>query len=363
MPERSVSDESPYDALIPLGWSDRWAALLGELGEDAEPARVLRHDGVAVQVGTPTGERMVKLRRGIEALTVGDWLAIEGESVVGLLERASLLRRRAAGGDDHQLLAANLDLVLLVCGLDRPVTAGRIQRGEALAWDAGAHPVLVLTKADLASAHASGDDPDDPDRLDRILATVDEQHPGLERMVVSSVTGLGIDELRRRLAGHTSVLLGESGAGKSRLVNAVLGSDAAVVGAVREGDRKGRHTTTNRQLHQLPTGGVLIDSPGIREVGLAGDEESVDATFADIDELGEECYFADCGHAGEPGCAIALALEAGELSADRLEAYQALRKEAASAARRSDEHERRTYERGFTKAVKAHVQQKPSNRQ
>jgi len=346
-----MSDPSAFDPLIQLGWNDRWRALLAEVGPDAEPGRVLRHDGVAVQVATPSGERMVKLRRGIDPLTVGDWLALDGETVVGLLDRASLLRRRAAGGDDQQLLAANLDLVLLACGLDRPVTAGRIQRGEALAWDAGAHPILVLTKADLA------------DDLDEIEATVDEEHPGLERLVVSAVTGLGIDALRDRLAGHTSVMLGESGAGKSRLVNAVLGTDAAVVGAVREGDRKGRHTTTNRQLHQLPAGGVVIDSPGIREVGLAGDEESVDATFADIDELGEECYFADCGHAGEPGCAIALALEAGELSADRLAAYQELRKEAASAARRADEHARRTYERGFTKAVKAHVQQKPSNRQ
>ncbi|MET0903896.1 MAG: ribosome small subunit-dependent GTPase A [Acidimicrobiales bacterium] len=339
------------DALVPIGWNDRWRALLAQYGEAAEPGRVLRHDGVAVQVATPSGERTVKLRRGVEALTVGDWLALDGESVLALLDRASLLRRRAAGGDDHQLLAANLDLVLLVCGLDRPVTAGRIQRGEALAWDAGAHPVLVLAKADLA------------DDLDSIVVAVDEQHPGLERLVVSSVTGLGVDHLRERLAGHTSVMLGESGAGKSRLVNAVLGTDAAVVGAVRESDRKGRHTTTNRQLHLLPGGGVVIDSPGIREVGLAGDEESVDATFADIDELGEECYFADCGHAGEPGCAIALALEAGELSIERLGAYQALRKEATSAARRADEHERRAYERGFTKAVKAHVQQKPSNRQ
>ena len=133
---------------------------------------------------TPAGERMVKLRRGVEPLTVGDWLALDGESVLGLLDRASLLRRRAAGGDDPQLLAANLDLVLLVCGLDRPVTAGRIQRGEALAWDAGAHPVLVLTKADLA------------DDLDAAVAAVDAQHPGLERLVTSSPTGLGIDELR-----------------------------------------------------------------------------------------------------------------------------------------------------------------------
>jgi ribosome biogenesis GTPase len=337
------------DALAPIGYGDRWAALLAEHGPTAEPGRVLRHDGVAVQVRTPTGDRSVKLRRGVEPLTVGDWLALDGEQVLGLLDRASLLRRRAAGGEDHQLLAANLDLVLLVCGLDRPVAAGRIQRGEALAWDAGAHPLLVLTKADLA------------DDLTGILDRLETDHPGLDRVAVSSVTGAGIDELRQRLAGHTSVLLGESGAGKSRLVNAVLGTEAAVVGAVRSGDAKGRHTTTNRQLHLLPTGGVVIDSPGIREVGLAGDEESVDATFADIDELGEECRFSDCSHAGEPGCAIAMAVEAGEVSAERLAAYLDLRKEAASAARRADEHERRAYERKFTKAVKAHVKSKPNN--
>jgi ribosome biogenesis GTPase len=337
------------DSLIPLGWSDRWAALLAEHGAAAEPGRVLRHDGVAVHVRTPVGDRSVKLRRGVEAVTVGDWLALDGEQVLGLLERASLLRRRAAGGDDQQLLAANLDLVLLVCGLDRPVAAGRIQRGEALAWDAGAHPLLVLTKSDLV------------DDVGPILARVEEDHPGLDFLAVSSVAGRGIDELRLRLAGHTSVLLGESGAGKSRLVNAIVGTEAAVVGAVRSGDAKGRHTTTNRQLHLLPTGGVVIDSPGIREVGLAGDEGSVDATFSDIDELSEECRFSDCGHAGEPGCAIANAVAAGHLSADRLAAYLDLRKEAASAARRADEHERRTYERKFTKVVKAHVKSKPNN--
>jgi ribosome biogenesis GTPase / thiamine phosphate phosphatase len=351
-----MSDDAPdpgpgrLRALEPIGWGHRWAALLADHGPDAEPARVLRHDGVALQVLATDGERTVKLRRGVEPVTVGDWLVVDGEHVVALLDRSSLLRRRAAGSDESQLLAANLDLVLLVCGVDRRITAGRIQRGEALAWDAGAHPVLVLTKADLA------------DDLDAIVAAVEEAHTGLERFVTSSTTGRGIPELRQRMAGATSVLLGESGAGKSHLVNAVLESDAAVVGAVRAGDNKGRHTTTNRQLHLLPGGGVVIDSPGIREVGLAGDEESVDAAFADLDELGEECYFSDCGHAGEPGCAITLAIEAGAITQERLDAYLGLRAEAASAARRADEHARRAYERKFTKVVKASVKDKPDRR-
>ncbi len=297
------------DDLTAIGFNDRWAALLGEHGDAAEPGRVLRHDGVAVQVATPAGERIVKLRRGVEPLTVGDWLALDGESVLGLLDRASLLRRRAAGGDDHQLLAANLDLVLLVCGLDRPVTAGRIQRGEALAWDAGAHPMLVLTKADLA------DDLDGRSVADRRRAA---PRPRAPRRVVGHRA-----RHRRRCA--------------RRLARPHLGDARRVRRRqVEARERRARHRRRRRRAPCAtaiarvatpprtasstcsPGGGVVIDSPGIREVGLAGDEESVDATFADIDELGEECYFADCGHAGEPGCAIALALEAGELSPDRL---------------------------------------------
>lgn len=329
------------EPLAELGYSPRWEAQLAEHGPDAEPGRVLRHDGVEVSVRTPSGDRRVKLRRGLPPVTVGDWLALDGEQVLGLLPRASLLRRRGVEAEEAQLLAANLDLVLLVVGLDRPVRAGRIRRGEALAFDAGARPLLVLSKADLA---VEGD---------AVRARIEADHPGLEVLVTSAETGQGIDELRRRVAGATSVLLGESGAGKSRLVNTLLGEAVARVGRVRHGDRKGRHTTTNRQLHVLASGGVMIDSPGIREVGLAGDAASVDAAFADLDELGEECHFSDCQHAGEPGCAVALAIAAGDVVPERLEAYRQLRAEVVAAARRDDGHERRAHERRSTKQVDA----------
>jgi ribosome biogenesis GTPase len=348
------ADGAPGDprgsaALRDVGWSDRWAALAAE-HDGAEPARVLRHDGVAVTVRTAAGDRVVPLRRGLEPPTVGDWLAVDGDRVVAILDRASLLRRRAAGGEGTQLLAANLDLVLLVCGLDRPVRSGRIQRGEALAWDSGAVPVLVLAKADVAV------------ELDHVLATVDEVHPGLELHVTSAATGGGMAALARRLAGATSVLLGESGAGKSSLVNALLGSDVAATGEVREGDAKGRHTTTNRQLFTLPGGGVLIDTPGIREVGLAGDEESVEAAFEDIDELALRCRFNDCAHEGEPGCAVAEAVDAGTLAADRLAAFLTLRREAAAAALRADEAARRSQGRQGSRALRSFYDQHPGRK-
>lgn len=241
------------------------------------------------------------------------------------------------------MLAANVDLVLLVAGLDRPVKAGRLRRGEALALDAGARPLLVLTKADLA------------DELDTIRARIAVDHPWLDVVVTSSVTGDGIDELRARLSRVTSVLVGESGAGKSQLVNALSDRDVAGIGRVRDGDHKGRHTTTSRQLHLLPDGGVVIDSPGIRAIGLAGDEESIDATFADIHEARVHCRYRDCRHADEPGCAVTRAVEVGDISAERLHAYRDLRNEVIAAARRADEHERRTHERQFTQHVNRYL--------
>jgi ribosome biogenesis GTPase len=320
----------PYSSLAPLGWGDRWTALLADVDvPDATPARVVRHDGSAVLVTGPDGPAHLPVRATTIAgadgpPVVGDWVAVAGGAVVAVLPRSSLLRRRAAGSDAPQALAANLDLLLIVCGLDRARKPGRIQRAVTLAWDAGAAPLVVLTKADLV--------PDAEEATAGVAAAV----PAVDIVSTSSVDGTGIDELRRRVRDRTVALLGESGAGKSTLVNALVGADVAVIGDVREGDAKGRHTTTSRQLHLLPGGGVLVDTPGIREVGLWADADAVDAAFPDIDELSEGCRFNDCAHTGEPGCEVAAAVEDGRLAPERLASWAALRQEATAAALRAD---------------------------
>ncbi len=312
-------------ALEPYGWDQEWAQVFADLvGEDdstdgeSAPGRVVRHDGSRLQVLTAGGVDQLVMRID-EPVAVGDWVVTRAAAVTDVLPRRSLLRRRDPDRGVEQLMAANIDVVGVVCGLDRPVKDGRIQRAALLAHDAGATPVVILTKADVA---------DDPDQA---IADVEAGSPGVEVFLVSIPTGEGVDALADRLAGQTVVLIGESGAGKSTLTNALVGDEIAETGQVRGGDFKGRHTTTARELYVLPGGGVIIDSPGIRSVGVWGDAAAVAASFTDITALEEQCRFDDCWHETEPGCAVRAAVEAGTLSQARLDAWLSLAIEAAEA--------------------------------
>lgn len=325
------SDRAPFDSLIAFGWNARWADLLRELPGNPVPGRVVRHDGVALVVAGPDGIVTAPLGARFDPEpTVGDWVAMLDGRPIAVLERSSLLRRRAATRDAEQVLAANVDVVLLVCGLDRPVKASRVQRGASLAFDAGARPVIVLTKAAVAE--------DARPVADRLGAA----NPGIALIVTSVREGVGIEDLRAVARDKTVALIGESGAGKSSIVNALLDKEVAAVGAVRTGDAKGRHTTATRFLHVLPGGGTLIDSPGIRSVGLWGDVDAVADTFADIAALGDGCRFADCGHDSEPDCAVKDAVAEGMLPSERLAAWRALAQETEASAHRRLDASRRT---------------------
>ncbi|CAM8630161.1 COG1162 Predicted GTPases [Acidimicrobiia bacterium] len=333
-----------FETLVPLGWDERWASTLENAEPGALPGRVLQHHGAGLVVALPKGTETIMLTKRLDPEpTVGDWVAVIDNEAIAVLDRRSLLRRRSAHGDKEQQLAANVDTVLLVCGLDRPVKDGRIQRGTTIARDAGARPVVILTKA------AIGDVDSDPEQA---AADVRIAHPGIDVIITSVNEGLGLDELRTLIGTDTVTLLGESGAGKSSIVNALLGSEIVPIGSVRKGDSKGRHTTTGRELHLLPSGGVLIDTPGIRAVGLVAEDDAVAETFSDVDEIAEMCRFADCQHDGQPGCAIANALESGELLTGRVEGWRRLREESEAIAERATLAEQRRTDRDFAKEAK-----------
>lgn len=329
-----------FPTLAAYGWDERWALRFAEVAPPgAVPGRVLRHDSSNPLVVDPGGVSHLTMATGGAPLAVGDWVVVADGTVSSVLPRSSLLRRTDASGDREQLLAANLDVLVIVAGLDRPVKAGRLQRAVALGWDAGAVPLVVLTKADLAA---------DPERA---CATAGAAVSGVDVMALSTANHDGLERLQTAVAGRTVVLLGESGAGKSTLVNALAGEEVAATGAVRRGDAKGRHTTTSRQLHLLPGGGAVIDTPGIRGIGLWVDRAAVDATFADLGDLGLTCRFADCRHDREPGCAVQLAVAEGTVDPVRLDAWLEMRREADSAALRANDHARRAG-RHFSRVAK-----------
>ncbi|MGI9623420.1 MAG: ribosome small subunit-dependent GTPase A [Acidimicrobiales bacterium] len=334
-------DRTPGSLLKALGWTTDWEELAdGQVLSSAEPARVLRHDGRAVLVGRAEGTIQIHLKATTPPVAVGDWVLTDGEAVHRVLPRRSLLHRRDPSTGDEQLIASNVDVVGIVSGLDRPVNPGRIERFVTLAWDAGADPLIVLTKFDLVAERSE---------FEAIAA---QAAPGVDIVCVSAVDGSGIDGLRAMLSGKTVAFVGESGAGKSSLLNALAGREIATTGTVRAGDHKGRHTTSSRQLHVLPGGCCVIDTPGLREVGLWTDSHTVDDAFDDIAELAQGCRFRDCGHSAEPGCAVKEAVQNGTLDPRRLTNWAQLRKEAASAELRSDSFARHQADRRMGKIIR-----------
>jgi ribosome biogenesis GTPase len=260
-------------------------------------------------------------------VSAGDWVGLSDGLIRAVLPRRSAIVRNAAGlTTTAQTLAANVDVAFAVSSLGPDLEPRRIERYLVTLWESGASPEIVLTKADRL---------DDPLPL---VAEVEAVALGVPIHVVSAVTGQGCDAVRARIgAGMTAVLLGSSGVGKSTLVNRWLGEEAMATKETREDDDEGRHTTTHRQLLVLPDGGLVIDTPGLRELQLWDvDSAALDATFADVEELAAECRFADCTHTHEPECAVLAAVETGELPPERLQSWRKLQRELRAIAMRHD---------------------------
>lgn len=308
--------------------------------------RVIGEVGPFLRVVTESGERTAEVSGRLRHLAasraelpaVGDWVVLRADwgahrvSIFSVLPRRTALTRKAAGqGLAPQVVAANVDTVFLVAGLDRDFNVRRIERAVLLARESGAEPVVVLSKADLC---------DDPAARAK---EAEKAAPGVSVVTVSVKVGVGMDRLLPWLRpGKTVVLFGSSGVGKSTIVNALLGEERQSTRAVREHDHRGKHTTTQRELLVLPSGALLVDTPGIRELGLlGGEEDALGEAFADVEALVARCAFADCTHRTEPRCAVKAALASGELPEQRFASYLKLREELSAAQRKGQRGRRR----------------------
>jgi ribosome small subunit-dependent GTPase A len=334
--------------LTALGWTpDRVA----ELPDGTAAARVARVDRGLLTVLAADGERRVRPasalydEAGLDSPAVGDWVALRGELAVAVLPRRSAFTRTVAGRTSAaQVVATNLDTVLVVEALAGAARLRRVERYLAVAWGSGATPVVVLTKADLC------------DDVPAAVAEVAEDTLGVAVLAVSAMTGEGLDVVRAVVGpGRTAAMVGPSGVGKSSLANALAGRAVAATTEIRESDGRGRHTTTARELHLLPGGGLLVDTPGMRELALYDDIDGVDTAYADVAELATRCRFRDCAHRTEPGCAVAAAIDDGTLDPARFVAWRKLQREAHRQLLRVDARaraEERARRRAFFRSVR-----------
>jgi len=336
-----------------LGWSDELAAAL-EPGH--VPGRVVAAHRGAFDVALGGGDVVRSSLPGRLAhydsldVAVGDWAALRDGLIRAVLPRRSALVRAAAGlTSESQTLAANVDVVFIVSSLGPDLEPRRLERYLVTVWESGASPEIVLTKSDRFD--------EDPLGLAALVASVEAVAVGVPVHVVSSVTGAGVDEVRACVAaGRTAVLVGSSGVGKSTLVNAWLGHELMAVKETRADDDEGRHTTTHRELIELPGGGMVIDTPGIRELQLwdadGAGVSALEEAFSDIDDLIAQCRFNDCEHRTEPDCAVRAALNDGSLSADRYASWQKLQRELRAIAMRSDARLRREEKKKWQQRAK-----------
>jgi ribosome biogenesis GTPase len=343
---------SSHDGPARYGYSPAVATYFDEHHPDhkeehSEPGRVVRVDRNLVL--TAVGNELLHLPYPLDAgvPVTGDWVRIGpnragDRQIIGILPRRSELSRKRAFEDSSgvQVLAANMDVVGVVVPVDRPLTHNRLERTLVAAWDSGAVPLVIITKADLA------------DVADDVVGKVILQAAGVDVVTTSAENGEGIDGLLAHLPPYgTLVLLGPSGAGKSTLINALVGHQVQHTGDVRSGDFKGKHTTTSRELVPLPGGRVLMDTPGVRGFGLFDADDGMGEMFGDVEDLAGSCRFADCAHHREPGCAVQAALADGTLDERRWQSYAKLQRELAALARRSDAAARRAYQREWHQKV------------
>jgi ribosome biogenesis GTPase len=320
-------------SLTEWGWGDfhSWSP---PAESRLKPARVIVvyrdnyvvNDGETETVAEPSGRMLHTAATAADLPTVGDWVLLRCGVIEQVLPRRTVLSRKAAGeGMREQVLAANIDVVFIVSGLDADLNLRRLERYLIVALESGATPVIILNKADLCASPEAA------------VAEVRQVAPGCEVLLASAQRSEGIAAISRHLSiGTTGVLIGSSGAGKSTIINRLLETAAQRVGKVRLSDQRGRHITTHRHLFHIPGGGMVIDEPGLREIQLWAGEGALSDVFPEVADLASCCRFRDCRHSGEPGCAVTEAIRAGGLTTDRMRSFEKLRRELEKTAEQHD---------------------------